>query len=158
MRNKQAGKVPFLTEMVDSYAMLHNDYIRTDSLEEANDLMKQLRHIESQLRGHGCAIQQSTQEWEKYLYKAPEMEKYGDIAEQAFIMAKETALRTKNYEIIRCLCKMETALLDTLEKKKAEKEFYSKVDVISQIDERTVLLNVGFNEFDFMADEKTGAN
>lgn len=53
---------------------------------------------------------------------------------------------------------METVLLDTIGKKKAEKEFYSKVDVIIQIDARTVLLNVGFNEFDFMIDEKISSN
>ncbi len=158
MRNQQTRRVPFLSEMVDAYALLHNDYLKTDSLEEANDRMKQLRHIESELRDSGCIIKQSTVEWEKYLFQVPEMEKYAGIAEQTFLLAKETAIKTKSYEVIKCLCKMETVLLDTIGKKKAEKEFYSKVDVIIQIDARTVLLNVGFNEFDFMIDEKISSN
>ena len=158
MRNVPTGKVPFLSEIVDSYVLLHSDYLRTDSIEEANDLLKQLRHIEIKLKDLGCDIKQSTEEWEKYLYQVPEMEKYAGIAEQTFLLAKETAIKTKSYEVIKCLCKMETVLLDTIGKKKAEKEFYSKVDVIIQIDARTVLLNVGFNEFDFMIDEKISSN
>ena len=158
MRNKPTGKVPFLSEIVDSYVLLHNDYLRTDSIEEANDLMKQLRHIEIKLKDLGCDIKQSTEEWEKYLYKAPEMEKYAGIAEQTFLLAKETAIKTKSYEVIKCLCKMETVLLDAIGKKTAEKAIYSKVDVMLQVDERTVLINVGFNDFDFMVDEKTSSN
>jgi hypothetical protein len=53
---------------------------------------------------------------------------------------------------------METVLLDTIGKKTAEKAIYSKIDVMLQLDERTVLINVGFNDFDFMIDEKISSN
>ena len=148
--DKKNTPIPYLAEMVDSYVMLHNDYLNTSLFDEATNILEKLQQIESQMIRLGCNIVQQTEEWEKHLYKLPEMEPYLQFGTKELIMeAKSMSLESKNFILIDILRKLENAILKEAGKRKAEKAFYSQVQIMQQIEENVVIKQVSFNEYDF---------
>lgn len=149
MNNKNTP-IPYLAEMVDSYVMLHNDYLNTSLFDEATSILEKLQQIESQMIRLGCNIVQQTEEWETYLYKLPEMEAYLKFGTKELIMeAKSMSLESKNFILIDILRKLENAILKEAGKRKAEKAFYSQVQIMQQIEDNVVIKQVSFNDYDF---------
>ncbi len=150
--------VQLLPEMLDSYMALHNDYLKTDSIIEAEKLNVQLKSIEKNMVDAGAVIELNTLEWEKYLVSLPLVKQYGDLATIIFTEGKEVMFEKKNYELLFCFAQMEEAIMNEVGKRRMEKEFYARVDVVVQKDEKLFIKNLGFGNLEIfrrMKNEKT---
>lgn len=142
-------KIPYLAEMIDSYLTLHNDYLRTDSIQNAEDLLFQTDTIEKEMKSKGCKIIYSFEKWQVYFCSLPELQKYGQFVPDLLTEAKDVmkGLEASNAQIvIDCLRLLEYAALKKTGYREIERDFYSKTDIMEIADGTTVIKNVTFNE------------
>lgn len=134
--------------MIDSYLTLHHDYLVTDSITKAEDLKVQLDKIEKEMKIKGCQIIYSTEKWQEYICKLPELKQYNLIVPDIFKEASQGLDGQNAAVLIECLRLVENTIFKTSGKRVTEQRFYSNIDVIEIIDGTTLIKNINFTEFD----------
>lgn len=140
----------YLSEMVDSYNTLHADYLKTDSISEAESLLLRLKAIEKDILSAGCCIELSITEWEKYLFNMPEMKEYGEYALSIIKDALNLVRSSENYNLLDKIYAVEDSLLEKTGRHRAMKEFYRKREILQQVDNKTIVKHVNFRNFTFI--------
>ncbi|MBK6836111.1 MAG: hypothetical protein IPG89_18295 [Bacteroidetes bacterium] len=70
-------KLPLLAEMVDSYNVIHGDYLKTDSISEAEHLLRKMKSIEKDILAHGVCIS-TLCKLQKYIFALPDLTSLGE--------------------------------------------------------------------------------
>lgn len=150
------NKIQFLNEMVDSYNTLHNDYLNTDSISEAEQLIVRMTAIEEDIRSSGATINLSINKWEKFMCALPQVIKSCGDGISILFDALKYVKDTGNYSVLEKLYVFEDTVLEAEGVHKVKKQFYSNTEIFEQIDEQTVVKHVTFRGYIFIKDQANG--
>ena len=153
MTNKPTNTIQLLSEMVDSYNMLHNDYLKTDSISESEQLQSRMKATEKDMLAAGACINLSISHWENFLFSLPEVIAQGDFGKEILKEALKYVKDNGNYNVLEKIYAFEDAILATIGKQKGIKQFYGRLEIMEQTDEKTVTKHVIFREYMFIPDQ-----
>jgi hypothetical protein len=140
----------YLAEMVDSYNLLHNDYLKTDSISEAEALLRQLRLIELDIINSGATIEQSIDEWRAFFFTLPGIININKTGKDLLLKAIDYISEKNNYNMLDKILLIEEETITRLGKHKVMNSFYKHREKLQQIDETTVIKHGIFKEYVFI--------
>lgn len=146
-------KIELLSEMVDSYNVLHSDLLKSDSINETEQIQSRLKLIEKDMLAAGACINLSITRWENFLLDLPQVSEYGDYGKGIIRDALQFVKDKANYNVLEKLYAFEDAILASIGKHKALKEFYASAEIMEQKDAATVIKHVTFREYLFIKDQ-----
>jgi hypothetical protein len=147
------NNITLLAEMVDSYNLIHADYLKTDSILESEFLLRKLKSIEKDILQSGACIELSIKEWESFLLSTPDLKSPGNIALELIPKSLDFIREHKNYFMLDKVLAMEEEILLRHGKHSMKKEFYKGMEILKQLDEKTIIKNVIFSEYLFIEDQ-----
>ena len=151
MKNKT--KLPLLAEMVDSYNLIHSDYLKTDSISEAEHLLRKMKSIEKDILAYGVCIKLSMQAWQKYIFALPDLTSLGESGIKLIGESLLYITDKSNYNLLDKIYALEDEILLRHGKHSTLRNFYASFEIMKQIDEKTVEKQVIFREYLFIEDQ-----
>ena len=150
---KKKTKLHLLAEMVDSYNLIHSDYLKTDSIIESEHLLRKIKSIEKDILGYGVCIKLTTQAWKKFLFALPDLSSLGELGIKLICESLHYISDKSNYNLLDKIYALEDEILLRHGKHSTLKNFYAPFEIMKQIDEETVEKQVIFREYLFIEDQ-----
>jgi hypothetical protein len=147
------NKLPLLAEMVDSYNVIHKDYLKTDSIIEFEHLQRKMRAIEKDILVNGVCINLSTEAWQEFLFELADIKSLGEFGIKLIRESLLFITDKSNYNLLDKIFALEDEILLRHGKHSTMKDFYSKREIMQQINEKTVVKQVIFRDYLFIADQ-----
>jgi hypothetical protein len=154
---KEKTKLPLLAEMVDSYNLLHSDYLKTDSINESEELLRQLKLIELDIHNSGATIKQSIDEWKTFFFTLPGIITINKTGKDLLLKAIDYISDTNNYNMLDKILLIEEETITRIGKHKIMNSFYKHREKLQQIDETTVIKHCLFSEHVFIKGQAVSA-
>ncbi len=154
---KKKTKLPLLAEMVDSYNVIHGDYLKTNSISEAEALLHQLRLIELDIINSGATITQSIDEWKTFFFTLPGIITINKTGKDLLLKAIDYISEKNNYNMLDKILLIEEETITRLGKHKVMNSFYKHREKLQQIDEATVIKHCLFSEHVFIKGQAVSA-
>jgi hypothetical protein len=95
----------------------------------------------------------SIKEWESFLLSTPDLKSPGNIALELIPKSLDFIREHKNYFMLDKVLAMEEEILLRHGKHSMKKEFYKGMEILKQLDEKTIIKNVIFSEYLFIEDQ-----
>jgi hypothetical protein len=143
----------YLAEMVDSYNVIHSDYLKTNSIIETEHLLRKMKSIEKDILTNGVCIKLSTHAWQKFFFSLPDLTSVGELGIKLIRESLLYISDKSNYNLLDKIYALEDEILLRHGKHSTLKNFYASFEIMKQIDEETVEKHVIFREYLFIEDQ-----
>ena len=143
----------YLAEMVDSYNLIHSDYLKNDSIAESELLLQKLKRIEKDILGSGASINLSIKAWEVYIFKIPNIVKLGELGRKLIHDTLQFVVEKSHYNLLDKVFALEDEILLMYGYHSTKKAFYKNMEIMQQTDEKNVIKHVIFREYLFIKDQ-----
>jgi hypothetical protein len=150
---KKKTQLPLLAEMVDSYNIIHSDYLKNDSIIESEHLLRKMKSIEKDILAYGVCIKLSTHAWQNYIFALPDLTSLGELGIKLIRESLLYITDKSNYNLLDKIYALEDEILLRHGKHSTLKNFYASFEIMKQIDEKTVEKQVIFKEYLFIEDQ-----
>lgn len=115
--------------------------------------MRKLKSIEKDILNSSACILLYIEAWEKFILSIPDIKNLGSITQELIPESLKFIKNRKNYFALDKIIAMEKHIFIKNGEHTLKKDFFSNMEILKQIDDKSIIKNIAFSEYIFIEDQ-----